>query len=97
MFDHFIHVVDAVVDHERSVTWTKPFGVVVSSAPDREAAVVGLVVRPTQYCTAPILKIEAEILLIPSRQIRAFAMTLNKDPTDPCYLCHRPSSPSIIF
>ena len=58
------------------------FGVAVRGTPYREPTVLGLIVCPSQYRPAPILKIEAKIRSIPLRQFRGLTFTLNKNPAD---------------
>src|ERR1044072_7235909 len=50
-----VKVVNAVVDHERRVTWAEPLAVFSCDTPHSEPLVFGLVIRPSQDRTTKAL------------------------------------------
>src|SRR5215217_2109767 len=63
LLDQCVHVVDAVVDHERRRARVEPLGVLRRHTPHRHAAVLGRVVRPPENRPAEAFERHAEVLL----------------------------------
>ncbi len=97
--NHAGHVVDAVVDHERRGAGPEPVAVLRRDMPDGNAVVIGLVILPVEYAAAEILKADAEVPLVPRRQLARIPPGLEKHTAYTGYFCHRaaPAGPPYVF
>ena len=80
--DQSVKIFNAVVDHERSLAWSKLVAVLRTKGPDgRSASRLAIRVGPIERGTAPLLNINAEMALVPSLESRSI-LCLDKDATD---------------
>ncbi len=74
---HFIEVVDPIVDREGRVTRAEPLTVFIREMPHSEILAFGLVVRPFEYGAAEVFQLQSQVLLLIARSQRgALALAL---------------------
>src|SRR5690349_12798376 len=82
LLQQLAEVVDPVVDHEGRFAWAKPLAVFLGDMPHGNASILGLVVRPSEDCAAPVFQHEPQVLLVPRRQCRVVACAFEEDAAD---------------
>src|SRR6185312_9292506 len=88
---HLGHVVDAVVDHETGGAGTEPLSGLLGDVPHGEAAVLRLVLGPSEDRAAPGLELNSQVCAVPLRELLVISGGLEEHTADAGHLRHQSS------